>query len=552
VLLGTIFRRRTDQSSQRVDGELSEAEGEAIVVSGGRQLFKSYWGRYVAFLHDAARQTSWVLRDPTAGLPCYSCATIGGVTIYFTELEDVIGVQPLTVNWGYLGRALCVTGGLQNQNTALAEIGQVLGGERVESARAQVSRSFLWDAWAIAQDTLEDPMLATAALRRTTMDVVHAWASCHRNVLHGLGGLDSAIVCTCLTSAPSRPSVTAYTYYSQGAGSDERAFARLVADRAGVELLTVERNPAWDLESLLSETRCSPVFVNQMSYVEPAFVEGDLARRIGATGIASGFGGDQLFVQCRSRAAVDYVVTRGLGPDCWSVALDNACMDGESVWAVLWDMVKTTVFRRSAPPGDFFPSSRVLLPDHLLSAAKRDPLVHHPQVRAWLAEVARGSTGAMSIGSGKASQVRQLLYPPAVRNPLAPDDPEYIAPLFSQPLLELCLRIPTFVHTAGGQDRVIARRAFRNRLPREVTNRWAKGFWEEQAAALLRHNIRFVRSLLLDGELVRRGLLIRSRVEEWLSYRATRLAISNVEIFDAIFAEAWLQRVRSLGSRASL
>lgn len=545
VVLGTLFVRQIDQPSHLVNGDLSEPEAQAIVASGGRKLFESYWGRYVAFIRDANRQTSWVLRDPTGGLPCYSC-TVDGVTIYFTELDDVIGVRPLSVNWDYVARALCVTGGLQTHETGFHEIGQVLGGECVEAA-GQATRSFMWDPWAIAQSTLDDPIQATAAVRRTVADVVHCWASCHSNVLHGVGGLDSAIVAACLASAPSRPRFTCYTYFSQGAGSDERHFARLVARRAGVELIELERTPVWDLEPLLSAARPSPAFQNHTSYIEPSFVEGPLARKIGATAITSGFGGDQLFVQGCPKSALEYAVRHGIGSACWSMALDDACMEGESVWTVLFEVVRAVVFRRFEAPLALLVGNRALMPDHLLSATNHNLQILHPQIRRWIELTSRGG-GHKGIASGKILQVHQLLYPPAARNPLAPaDDPELISPLYSQPLLELCLRIPTFVHVDRGQDRVIARRAFRDLLPPEVISRWGKGLWEEQAAGLLQHNIRFVRDLLMGGELVRRGLLIRSRIEERLSCHTSRLSISNVEIFDAIFAEAWLRR--SLGSR---
>jgi asparagine synthase (glutamine-hydrolysing) len=407
----------------------------------------------------------------------------------------------------------------------------------------------LWDPWAIARETIDDPVVATSEVRRTTADVVHCWASLHQNVLHGLGGLDSSIVCACLATAPSRPRVTCYTYHSQGANSDERIFARLVAARAGVELLEVERTPCWDLEPLLHSMRRSPTFGNHVSYVEPASVEGNLARRGGATAITSGFGGDQLFVQAYPHAAVDYAARHGMGRACWSLALDDARMEGRSFWAVLWEVIRAIVFRRFADPTVPIDGTRALIPDEVLSATKKDRETLHPHVRRWITDSAMRTRGYLAVASGKVSQVQQLLYPPQMRNPLAAaDDPELIAPLFSQPLLELCVRIPTWVHTGAGQDRVIARRAFLDQIPHEVASRWTKGGWEEQAAGLLKHNIRFVRSLLIDGELMRRGLVIRSRLEEWLSYRPTRLSVSNVEIFHVIFAEAWL---RSLGSVVS-
>ena len=554
VVLGTLFQRLADATSLPVDPLLSELEARAIVSSRGRRLVESYWGRYAAFIHDHPTGTSWVLCDPTGGMPCFCCSA-RGVTIYFMDLEDVvqIGIRPLTINTDYLEWALCFPTGLQTHETALREVGQVLGGERVEWRSGHATRSFLWDPFAIVRETIDDPVLAVSQVRRTITDVVHCWASSHKHILHALGGLDSSIVCTCLATAPSRPRVTCYTYHSQGAESDERIFARSVAARAGVELIEVERTPAWDLEPLLDSMRRSPTFNNHVSYVEPAFVEGNLARLSGATAITSGFGGDQLFVQSYANSAVDYATRHGMGRVCWSFALDDACMESRSFWTIMWEVIRAVVFGRFADPRQpALDGTRALIPEHILSTAKQSVQALHPHIRRWITERASRRQGRLAVASGKVLQIQQLMYPPHMRNPLGGvNDLVRIAPLLSQPVLELCLRIPTWVHTSAGQDRVIARRAFRDLLPPEVASRWTKGGWEEQAAGLLNHNIRFVRGLLIDGELMRRNLLIRSRVEEWLSYRPTRLVVSNPELFHIIFAEAWLRAVRPLGGQVS-
>lgn len=123
-----------------------------------------------------------------------------------------------------------------------------------------------------------------------------------------------------------------------------------------------------------------------------------------------------------------------------------------------------------------------------------------------------------------------------------PDDPEPVQPLMSQPLIELCLRIPTYVLTNSGWDRAIARRAFRTEVPREILRRRSKGGLEENVQEILMGNLRAARELLLDGHLVSAGLLHRGRVEEALSDRPTRTAATMAEIFDHLATEAWLRR----------
>ena len=88
--------------------------------------------------------------------------------------------------------------------------------------------------------------------------------------------------------------------------------------------------------------------------------------------------------------------------------------------------------------------------------------------------------------------------------------PEIVAPIYSQPMIELALRIPADVLFAGGQDRGLARRAFRGDVPQPILNRvWkdrAGGFHDE----IIQRNRDWLREIFLDGVLVERGIA-RSR-----------------------------------------
>jgi asparagine synthase (glutamine-hydrolysing) len=122
------------------------------------------------------------------------------------------------------------------------------------------------------------------------------------------------------------------------------------------------------------------------------------------------------------------------------------------------------------------------------------------------------------------------------------DGVERVAPLFSQPVLEVCLRTPVDVLTTGGWDRAIARRAFRHDLPHEIATRRGKGDPGEYVKNVLEQNFGFVREMLLEGQLVRQKFIDRSKLEAALSGDPTRTAIGDTEIYDCLNVEAWLQR----------
>jgi asparagine synthase (glutamine-hydrolysing) len=141
-------------------------------------------------------------------------------------------------------------------------------------------------------------------------------------------------------------------------------------------------------------------------------------------------------------------------------------------------------------------------------------------------------------------QLRALICPFDYYNPYAPaTSPELVHPLMSQPLLELSLRLPTYVLTRGGRGRALAREAFSDRIPSAIASRRSKGGTEEHITAVLQRSLPLARTLLLDGQLVQRGLLDRRRVEASLERRPTQGDAYVSEIHSCIAIEAWLARM---------
>ena len=172
---------------------------------------------------------------------------------------------------------------------------------------------------------------------------------------------------------------------------------------------------------------------------------------------------------------------------------------------------------------------RPLLVPAMIEEAKRSagfvhPLLRHP----------RGAP------SGKLWHAHQISQPFDFYDPLGQEgDPERISPLCSQPLMELCLRIPTYVLTHAGWDRAVARRAFYDDLPPEIRNRRNKGGIEEHLRFTLEHNRGFLRELLLDGALVREGIVDRTRLADVLSGRPTRIAAGSKTTWPRCVGVTW-------------
>jgi asparagine synthase (glutamine-hydrolysing) len=535
VVLGHLFRRSAEGFSQSAPIEFPVAETERVLRSRGRHLVETYWGRYVLFLREGGTGSSWVLRDPSAGLPCM-CVVFSGVRVFFSSMEDAVrlALGDFPVSWKYVAGTLACHR-LQSNQTGLEDVSQILGGECVSLCGGRQSSEFYWDPLRIAASAvLEDAGEAADELRRCVRDCVQAWASCHGSLLHTIsGGLDSSIVLACLQDAPSRPALTCVTYHSPGSDGDEREFARLAARRAGVELIEKPRDPTISFEPLLHIRRTSAPLTTFLYHLENCRSQAELAAERDASAIVSGNAGDQLFYQARAGlAAEDHVRRNGLRRAVFGIAMDAARLDGSSVWQVLSGALRNGLGNRARNPLAAVGDTPSLISRDVVEAAHGDESLVHPLFR----ERERHP-------GGKWFHAFSLLPPADPYNPVGrPGDPELLAPLHSQPLIELALRIPTYVLTIGGWDRAIARRAFLNDVPRQIITRRAKGGVEEHAKLILLRNLGLVREMLLDGALASRGILDRKGLEDALSTHPTRTGGACAELLDCFAAEAWARR----------
>ena len=544
VVLGVVFDRSDPgRNSARTPVEFfSEPESAKIARTRGHRLVEHYWGRYVAFLCDPSGAWKRVLRDPVGDILCYH-ASVDGVAVYFSDLPDFLQLHalPLSVNWRHLGIRV-IAGNAWAEESALNEIECVRPGECIEHAGSRTSREYYWHPFVIAeQPALDHYASAAAEVRSTAKACADAWASLHTDAVHILsGGLDSSIVLSCIASARSRPRMACVNFRTRDPDSDERRYARLAADHSAVELAEIERQPSFDLEALFNSIPVVGPVCTVMRGLEVQPLVAQFAQTRGATAVFSGDGGDLAFFRGWPQLAViDYAHHHGLRPELMRQALGAAFPAQLSVGRLLLDAVKHGVLGRpwSLTPL-IFDHYRLITAEVMQSARRVDFL------NPWNAP-----TG--SLPPGKLLHAFSVSRPSLFREPV-PDAPilDFINPLMCQPILELCLRIPTYLHAPRGQDRAIARAAFATDLPTEVVRRTWKGSADRHARDMLINNITRVREVLLEGELVKSGILDRKRIAGALSLAPTRDASHVTEIFGYFSTEVWLRQAREWQSAA--
>jgi asparagine synthase (glutamine-hydrolysing) len=255
--------------------------------------------------------------------------------------------------------------------------------------------------------------------------------------------------------------------------------------------------------------------------------------------VFSGQGGDHLFQNIKTRQiAAEYAWHHGMRSDLLAVIVDTSRFTRKSIWSVMVTVFKAGLLRRSEDPYE------TVKPSPLFSdparCAMNASLIRHPWVDA-----------AIHLPSSKRRQIFSIVDTQnffRVPNHYA----DIVHPLISQPIIEVCLQIPSYVLTYGGIDRALVRQAFNGLVPSEVLLRTTKGATTGYFHKLLGQNLSFLRGFLLDGLLMTEGVLDRRTTQAVLSQPAfTRGQHQILPILDAIRAEIWLRTWTSTYQRAA-
>jgi asparagine synthase (glutamine-hydrolysing) len=546
VVFGRVFRRGLELRSHALSQPFDADESELIRLTGGKHLIDCYWGRYVAVVRYFGEMSGVaVVRDPTGGLPCFE-TSFRGVRCIFSDVQALLslGLIQLTINWRYVASFVAYSA-LQIRETGLREVAEVQPGERAVFRGTSSARDLLWSPSTIAStNRIERQQDAIEAVRSTVEQCVHAWASLHRSLVLNLsGGLDSSIVLGCLKSAPHRPRLTCLHYYAPRSQEDEREFARLVAGKMDAELVEVE------LDS--KETRLEEL-MNIRPFPKPWFylydlihspVEAALLNDRGATSVFSGAGGDGLFVQARADLAIaDFLNSRGFGPGVLRVALDASRINRTSLWPTLAAGIRRWLRCQPRAALTDLGGTRTLVPPDILAAARGDDSLFH----VWI-------SAARDANPGLLWQILCMSVPaPFYESFGGATELERTSVLMSQPLMELCLRIPSYVWISGGKDRAVARRAFANVLPSEIVRRTQKGAIDRHNRRLLDENAAFIRETLLDGLMVNAGLLDGDKLARYMSPDTSSEGYEYNEVLrQHLCTEVWLRRWSALTTSAA-
>lgn len=488
LILGTLFRQAHGAARSRA---IDTAEAARILASPDR-LLRDYWGAYLAILPERGGPGAALLRAPFGELGCYYW-TDGALVVAASDvllLGEWAGQTP-AIDWDALARYL-ISAEPRTGATCLKGIRELTGGERLTTGSGVVSVSPRWSPWEFTarMDEAQRFEDAAEAVHATASDCVGRWGREFQRVLVGIsGGLDSSIVAASLARAQAR--FECVTFVTADPMGDERPFARAVADHLGVPLAEAFREPG-GIDLTATNAAHLPRPTGRSFAQESERIGLSVAREIGADAIFRGGGGDNVFCYLQSvRPVVDRIRAQGWGPGTLESLLDICRLTGCSLATAF----RRTWAQRRRAPHYRFPGDATLLSCEL--AARAGDTAPHP----WL-EPPPGTL------PGQAAHVALVLAMANHMEPLAPEIAmPLLSPLMSQPLVELCLTIPSWLWCRGGNNRMVARRAFAGDLPAEVIQRRGKGTPDSFVIEVFEANRRLIGERLESGLLAGQGLL---------------------------------------------
>lgn len=463
-------------------------------------LPRALWGRFILFaIEDDGNARAY--RDPSGAVGAFHIG-LNGEDFFVSDaafaqefglLAEVQLDSRFALHWLQFPY-------LKTSRTGVTNVQEMLPG----TWRCQTNDGWLnrpgWNPWPFTHRTLEDLRSGrlAARLRETALDIVPKQVGSEPALLQLSGGLDSSIIAACLHRAGA--DIEAVHFATSSPDGDEQRFASEVANAFNIRLKTIheaELSPALDYKPSLAFAPGANPILAPIGRAVLAY-----ARDQGRALLVDGGGGDNLFCYLTTAAPVLDALWHGRQGEVARAMSAVAEVTNSSWWQVIQAAagLQAGALRRYPWKED-------------RSFLRRGALRKRAELHPWLLAPGRSL-------EGKREHVETLVQIQHFFDRRTDWSLPVVHALLAQPLIELCLGIPSWMWVEGGRDRAVARQAFQDLLPRTVLARRLKGSLQgffQRSFRKLRGDLRV---LILGGEL-------------------RRLDMLDLPAIEAVFREGW-------------
>lgn len=488
-----------------------------------RYILEHYWGEYVLLQPSSKDRMTNFMRDPSGGMPCIFMLVDGaGFVTSDISLASQLGLYDRRVDWNSIAYFLAYPH-LKSLRTGLEQIQELLPGCTLSWNGGTGTVRVEWSPWDLVsrEHRHHDPQQAASDVRYAVETSVEALASREHSIMLELsGGLDSSIVGSCLRKSSAR--VHCCTLLTPVPGADEREYAALVAENLGGAL---RADPLRFEDARIDFPPTADSVAPRCWALQHATdeVKQSVGNLLGVTSYFNGGGGDAVFCYLSTAApSADAFL------ECGAWAAASAVKDLARLHhCTIWKAAKLTakkLLRSSGTP--YKPDMSFIVPD----APGLGP-PDHP----WL-------TFPNDALPGDCERISDITGTQVFRDDVARGRKHHLRmPLLSQPVIEACLRTPSWMWISGGRNRAVARAAFAELLPSAVLNRRSKGTFMNYVGALFRRNQVQIRDFLMSGELHAHGLLDTTSLQEFFARSLSPREDSYTRIFELCQVENWVR-----------
>ncbi len=520
IILGVLFSRSSFELLESLPGDAPECRNIDRLAAW---LIEKCWGAYVAIHTNGETGAVQILVDPSGLLPVYNAETTTH-RIFASHpelLRQASGFQPVP-SWPAV-HAHLARPDLRQRATCLAGVSELAPGELIAAGERQVSGRQIWRPDDFMPSTTQTSCKEAAEqLRELATSVISAWAMRLGQVaVAASGGVDSSLICAALAKA-GQP-FACITLATADPSGDERAYVRMIGDHLGVNVL----GRTYDIRTInplacVSAGLARPSRKPFMAAVDAALF--DAGQSLEADVIFDGNGGDNLFCFLHSAAPLaDRLFCEGPGRGSAATFVDLCHLTGCSMPTMMRAVVGR-LFRKR--PGGLWPADLRLLSGACEQFDRAEPLSSWFETR-------------VGCHHGKRDHLALLMRNQNHVNGLAAGGLPRFSPLLSQPLVEYCLGVPTWVWCTGGINRAPARAAFAADLPRGILERVSKAGPDSFVRSIFDKHRHTYRDLLLEGLLARHGLLDHEAVEAAFNVDFRSEGSIIYRLLDLVEVENW-------------